>query len=629
MDINLAVLIDFENIAAGTDKEGLGRFDITAIMGRLVDKGRVLIARSYADWGRFSRFKQALLTANVTMYELTSHGMQDKNRADIAMVVDALELAFTKDYIDTFVIVSGDSDFTPLVLKMRELNKRVIGIGTRSSTSRLLVQACDEFIFYDSIVKSKRKSRAGGRRSSGKGGSRQAAYDLLSDAVAGLQRENPQAPLASVVKSAMRRKSPDFSESELGFTSFARFLEAARDSGYVKIERDSKAGGYRVDSVDGDDDEDHDEGDNNSNSKGSWEDPYLTDAMSVWLDALKEQKIDLLSHPVRMQVLQLIEQVATERKKKRRKVNAQYVREDVRKRLRKTFPDLPMRSIRSMFSGLMDTGQLIHKDGTAIRSASAPFHLEKDAEGLNKALVSHYLAHLEEADADLHNVDLLAELFLGDKKRKREIEEALAWLAQSQMGAGDEAALNDIDLDDLLVTDDKDKDGKKADAKSKSTSKSTSKDSDDNDDSDDKDDAPKTKKSTRSSRSRKSSTTKKTTSKTTKKSSSKASDSGDDGDDGDDDSGDSDESSDDAKAEAKPKTKRKRTRKKSTKTTKKSDDDSSDSDESSDDTKAEDSDDAPKKKTTRRRTRRKTLPDTPEEGKNDGDDLDLDSLLES
>ena len=136
MDTNLALLIDFENIAAGTEKEGLGRFDVNAIMSRLVDKGRILIARSYADWGRFSRFKQSLLAANVTMYELTSHGMQDKNRADIAMVVDALELAFTKDYVETFVIVSGDSDFTPLVLKMRELNKHVIGIGTRSSTSR-------------------------------------------------------------------------------------------------------------------------------------------------------------------------------------------------------------------------------------------------------------------------------------------------------------------------------------------------------------------------------------------------------------------------------------------------------------------------------------------------------------
>ena len=122
MESAIAVLIDFENIAAGTEKDGLGRFDVELVMKRVKDKGRVLIARSYADWGRFSRFKQTLLQNNVTMMELTSHGMHDKNRADIALVVDALELAFTKDYIDTYVVVSGDSDFTPLVLKMRELD---------------------------------------------------------------------------------------------------------------------------------------------------------------------------------------------------------------------------------------------------------------------------------------------------------------------------------------------------------------------------------------------------------------------------------------------------------------------------------------------------------------------------
>lgn len=446
LDTNLAVLIDFENIAAGTDKEGLGRFDINAIMSRLVDKGRVLIARSYADWGRFSRFKQALLTANVTMYELTSHGMQDKNRADIAMVVDALELAFTKDYIDTFVIVSGDSDFTPLVLKMRELNKRVIGIGTRSSTSRLLVQACDEFIFYDHIVKSKRKARQGrgGRKPVG----RQAGYDLLMETLHGLQRENPQAPLASVIKGALRRKSPDFSESELGFQSFARFLESARDAGYISLERDRKAGGYRVDAADtGVDDEDLEESDSRG---GDWTDSYIPAGTEVFVNALKEQGVELLSHPVRMQILHIIETLAKERRSKRRKVTAQYLREDVRKALRNTFPNLPARAIRSVFTSLMQAGLLIHKDGTAIRSASAAFHLEKDAEGLNKELVSTYLAHLEEANADLHNVDLLAELFLGDPERKREIEESLAWLAQAQLGEGDEAALNELDLDSLL-----------------------------------------------------------------------------------------------------------------------------------------------------------------------------------
>ena len=223
-------------------------------MGRVKDKGRILIARSYADWGRFARFKKALLGANVTMMELTSHGMQDKNRADIAMVVDTLELAFTRDYIDTFVVVSGDSDFTPLVLKLRELNKRVIGCGTRASTSRLLIQACDEFFFYDSLVVNKASHGAGHRQRRPRSGEpiqdRQDAFDALVDALQALQRENPDPPLASVIKGVILRKSPDFSESELGYSSFARFLEAAQQAGCVTIIRDQKSGGYRVDSVD-------------------------------------------------------------------------------------------------------------------------------------------------------------------------------------------------------------------------------------------------------------------------------------------------------------------------------------------------------------------------------------------
>src|SRR5262245_13414080 len=196
-------------------------------MQRVKDKGRVLVSRSYADWGRFSRFKQALLSCNVTMMELTSHGMQDKNRADIAMVVDALELALTRAYVDTFVVVSGDSDFTPLVLKMRELNKRVIGIGTRKSTSRLLIQACDEFMFYDTVVAQPKKAKG---RKTGVSEELSVTFDLLSEAIQGLLREDPDPPLASVVKSAVLRKSPDFSESELGFNSFARFLEAAQEA---------------------------------------------------------------------------------------------------------------------------------------------------------------------------------------------------------------------------------------------------------------------------------------------------------------------------------------------------------------------------------------------------------------
>ena len=164
MERNLAVLIDFENIVAGCEKEGLGRLDISLVMDRFKEMGRVLVARSYADWGRFARYKQSMMREGISLFELSSHGGNTKNWADIALVVDAMELAYTKEYVDAFVVVSGDSDFSPLIQKLKELNKWVIGCGTRGSTSRMIVEASDEFIFYDTLLGDQKPDR--GRRRS-------------------------------------------------------------------------------------------------------------------------------------------------------------------------------------------------------------------------------------------------------------------------------------------------------------------------------------------------------------------------------------------------------------------------------------------------------------------------------
>lgn len=452
MEANLAVLIDFENIAAGTEKEGLGRFDVQALMQRIKDKGRILISRSYADWGRFSRFKQQLLTENVTMMELTSHGMQDKNRADIALVVDALELAFTKSYIDTFVVVSGDSDFTPMVQKMRELNKRVIGVGTRKSTSRLLIQACDEFVFYDAIIKPqsaavrrpKVAEREGGRPS------REGAWALLLDAVEGLQRENPDPPLAGIAKQAMLRKSPDFSESDLGFGSFTRFLEAAQDAGFVHISRDSKSGGYRVSAVDaGGESEAPPSAPVAATEPG---DEYLPAGVEPWIGALEEQGLYPMSYSTRMEILEGIVESVEARRKRRRKTTIQFVCEDVQKHVRRTQPNLSNKRLLGIFDALREAGQLILQDGANARSGAATFTLSKDATALNRSLLDLYLARLREAGCELVDSNTLAELFLGDRDRAREVEEALAWLASAPAAAAED--LNDRDLDDLLVAGD-------------------------------------------------------------------------------------------------------------------------------------------------------------------------------
>jgi len=626
---NLCVLIDFENIAAGTEKDGLGRFDVKLVLERLADKGRVLIARSYADWGRFARFKQGLLTANVNMMELTSHGMQDKNRADIALVVEGMELAFTKPYIDTFVVVSGDSDFTPMVLKMRELDKRVIGCGCRSSTSRLLIQACDEFIFYDNLAKRKksRTAKKQSRRSKGGEPSLEDALELLTDTLEGLQRENPDPPHASVVKSAMLRKSPDFNEGDLGFSSLARFLERARKAGKVTLIRDEKSGGYRVDQPNGG----NDDGDSGS-KKGPWLDPYLPKGSEKYVEVLAAEGLNPLAAPTRKAVLQCLEEVVAHRNKRKRRNTVHFVQDDVTKRMRKTHPDLPAKGIRNVFNGLMRANAFIHRDGNPVRTGSAPFSLQKKAEELNETLTDIYVYELIGNGVDL-DVKLLADLFLGDASRTRPIEESIAYHQANAEDddegddAGDAPDLDEVDVDSLLleetdddeVDDDEKKDeDKKASTKKKSASKSRSKsrskskkdedtDDDDKDDKDDKDETPKKKATSRKRTSSRKKTSKKDTAK-------------------DDDSdgtvtADSDDKADDA---PKKTTRKRSTRKKSTakKADAKTEDTDADDTAKEDEAKAEDK----PKKPTRRRTRKKKSDVKADKEEADSSD-DLDALL--
>ncbi|HMV65485.1 MAG TPA: NYN domain-containing protein, partial [Myxococcota bacterium] len=467
MEENLAVLIDFENIAAGTEKEGLGRFDVDALMDRLKDKGRILVARSYADWGRFARFKQELLSANITMMELTSHGMQDKNRADIAMVVDCLELAFTREFVHTFVIVSGDSDFTPLVLKMRELNKKVIGVGTRGSTSRLIINACDEFIFYDSVVKAKPKPEPRVERGAARKVTKEhaRAFGFLVEVVLGIQREDPFPPLASVVKTAIVRRQPDFSEQDLGFSAFTRFLEAARDAGYVTLQRDQKSGGYRVDTVE---DDGADEAPEvpaqparaaQAESGEVPEDSYYPRGSEPLLAVLAATELSPLAAPTRLALLEALVESVRERNDKRRRVQINFVVEDIKRKLRRTHPDLSPRAVKDVLGALLRANQLMHKDGTPIRSPNASFTLTRTAEQLNRKLAELYLSELKKAGADLRNLSMLAELFFGDPDRRRDVETALAWVSAPTEEEDDLLVVDDVptaaapSLDDLLSVD--------------------------------------------------------------------------------------------------------------------------------------------------------------------------------
>ena len=234
----LAVLVDFENMARPGAKSR-GDFDINLVLSRLAEKGRVVVKRAYADWSRYREAKMDLQNAGLELIEMPSAREGAKNRADIKLAVDAMELAYSREHVDNFVIVSGDSDFTPLVGKLRELNKRVVGMGNRESSSELLIANCDEFIFYDSIASSSSSRR-------GRGGSRKDPVALLSESLMALQREGVDLPLASVVKDAMRRKDPAFDENALGFSTFSKFLEGSAGKAGISLNTDPRSGTYRV-----------------------------------------------------------------------------------------------------------------------------------------------------------------------------------------------------------------------------------------------------------------------------------------------------------------------------------------------------------------------------------------------
>ena len=237
----LAVLVDFENMARPGAK-GRGDFDIHLVLNRLAEKGRVLVKRAYADWSRYRDARHELQNAGLGLIEMPSAREGAKNRADIQMAVDAMELAYSREHVDNFVIVSGDSDFTPLVGKLRELNKRVIGVGNRESASELLIANCDEFIFYDLLA----AQASGGTTTRRSGGGGLNPVELLQETLTALQREGVEWPLASVVKDSMRRKYPAFDESEHGFSTFSKFLEEAGNTGIVRLETDPRSGTYRV-----------------------------------------------------------------------------------------------------------------------------------------------------------------------------------------------------------------------------------------------------------------------------------------------------------------------------------------------------------------------------------------------
>ncbi|MCD0505928.1 NYN domain-containing protein, partial [Bordetella petrii] len=260
--INMALFCDFENVALGVRDANYQRFDIKRVLERLLLKGSIVVKKAYCDWDRYREFKAAMHEANFELIEIPHVRQSGKNSADIRLVVDALDLCYTKLHVDTFVIISGDSDFSPLVSKLRENAKQVIGVGVKRSTSDLLIANCDEFIFYDDLVRERPRAdaRAGAAREAN--GKRpaddepQRKEELEARRTQGIEiavetfealvseRGDSGKIWASVLKEAIKRRRPDFSESYYGFKAFGNLLEEAQARGLLAFGRDEKSGAY-------------------------------------------------------------------------------------------------------------------------------------------------------------------------------------------------------------------------------------------------------------------------------------------------------------------------------------------------------------------------------------------------
>ena len=260
---NLALFCDFENVALGVRDASYAAFDIQKVLERLLLKGSIVVKKAYCDWDRYREFTRTMHEAAFELIEIPHVRVSGKNSADIRMVVDALDLCYTKAHVDTFVIISGDSDFSPLVSKLRENNKVVIGVGVKSSTSDLLIANCDEFIFYDDLVrgaekqrrnkqKKPRKSETKGKTSTAKDKSdeekQQDAIDLVMEMVEDLfgERGEQEKVWGSMVKQALKRRKPGFSETYHGFRTFGKLLEEAQARKLLELELDEKSGGYII-----------------------------------------------------------------------------------------------------------------------------------------------------------------------------------------------------------------------------------------------------------------------------------------------------------------------------------------------------------------------------------------------
>ena len=238
----IALFCDLENVALGVRDSESKKFDINLVLERLVEKGKIIVKRAYADWERYSEFKIPFHEAAIELIDIPQRRYTGKNSADIKMVVDAMDLSYSKEHLDTFVLLSGDSDFSPLVSKLKENNKYVIGIGVKNSSSNLLIDNCDEFIFYEDVWRDQQKGPA----LTGLTKKKSEVFQMLTESILALQRENKDVLWGSMIKQTMKRKKPSFNEGYYGYSTFSELLQDAERNGLLKLRKDERSGSWVV-----------------------------------------------------------------------------------------------------------------------------------------------------------------------------------------------------------------------------------------------------------------------------------------------------------------------------------------------------------------------------------------------
>jgi len=241
----IAVFVDFENLAIGAQVTDKGRFQIELVLKRLLEKGRIVYKRAYCDWSRYQSAVREFHGHGIGLVDIPQSRMSGKNSADIHMVVDALDLCYSKDHIDTFALLSGDSDFSPLVNKLKENDKRVVGVGVKKSTSDLLIAGCDEFIYYDDLIRSSKPSRSRSRGRKKTKSKKDEAIDIFMETVESLDQDY-DILWGSMIKQTLRRLHPGFNESYYGYRNFPDLMKDVESRGLIALEYDSSRRNYKV-----------------------------------------------------------------------------------------------------------------------------------------------------------------------------------------------------------------------------------------------------------------------------------------------------------------------------------------------------------------------------------------------